>query len=74
MKPCEDCKRETCIDCEKSTCNNKKKEGVVSGHFSANNSILYHELIECVKKIEESNCSDTTIKISREYYHERIKE
>lgn len=73
MKPCEKCSLPSCKDCELSTYHKSYGEGVVSGHFSENNRNLYFELIECVKQIEQSNFTDTSIKVSREYYNEYIK-
>lgn len=43
-------------------------KGVVSGHFSDNNALLYKELVSCVKVIENSGYTDSQTEISRDYF------
>lgn len=68
MKPCYDCQKETCYDCVRTTYKLGTNKGVVSGHFSDNNSLLYKELISCIKIIESNNYNDSETEISRDYF------
>ncbi len=68
MKPCCDCLKESCFNCTKSSYKLGAHKGVISGHFSDNNTLLYKELMSCVNVIESSEYTDSQTEISRDFF------